>query len=138
MKVVFLLTVLVCGVASQCKTPWEDCGKPPIATQLCVLRNQLIVSLHIKTIYSICFAGSTEVTIDSVSIPNCCAAPCQIPRGQSTNFTFSFTPSEHRCMISEHTQMFNHVCLLCRNQHSQHDSERLWGAFNHLHQNARV
>lgn len=29
MKVVFLLTVLVCGVASQCKTPWEDCGKPP-------------------------------------------------------------------------------------------------------------
>ena len=61
MKLVFLLTVLVCGVAAQCNTPWQDCG-------------------------------STEVTINSVSIPNCCAAPCQITRGQSTNFTFSFTP----------------------------------------------
>jgi len=29
MKLVFLLTVLVCGVAAQCNTPWEDCGKPP-------------------------------------------------------------------------------------------------------------
>ena len=37
-------------------------------------------------------AGSTDVKIDNVSVKGCCANPCNVLLGGTTEFSFTFTP----------------------------------------------
>ena len=131
-KLVLLLAALVYSVSAQCNTPWEDCGEPSESTWAFVTTCALFASMHV-------FAGSTGVTIDSVSVPGCCAAPCVIAKGSTTNFTFSFTPSEwcdncHIHVLYMLTQKLSGVYfILCRTGLCQYDPECLWWICRDVH-----
>lgn len=58
-----------------------------------------VVSVHLANVEADCKTpwedcGSTDIKIDNVVVQNCCSSPCTVILGESTKFSFTFTPDK--------------------------------------------